>query len=361
VLLGDAKALARAKATVQSFKLPSDALVALDAKTIFALKTFASDARFVGRSGDASMLALLLRYLDRPKDVAKNVGYREAVSFAAEAAIDGLAEWGPDAAKAVDKLVEDIRDPGQGAVARRSAGRALGRIASDAELLARVKEARAWNDPEAQTHLLTAALQRSNGELSAAALDFVVKKNEVGARVVGASEVAPLAEPLLALLNDPGTRPFAALAIMLGGDDDLVTRGMNVFAARARSEGRWEKDRDTLRALFVATFDQREVVAADLAWLSRVARNVDRMRRLGPLSDVDDNGRGPHAWAALAFEEALTRLDLAITVPGALDRALFLVAARRTGDVRLLRYLRETGALLALGSERARRALREVR
>jgi hypothetical protein len=242
-------------------------------------------------------------------------------------------------------------------------------VASDAELLAWLKDAATWKDHDARVALLIGARARSTPELAAIALEMIAKTADPvelsvlawAARVVGASDATALAPKLLALLEDPATRPYAALAIMLGGDEELVTRGMLTWLARARIGASFEQDLNTLRALFLDSFDGREVVAADVPRLARVARNVDVMARLGAITDVDERGRGPLAWSSTTLSSGLARLDLAITVPGALDQTLFLDAVRRSGDLRLLRYLRETGALRAMEkTSEARRALREL-
>jgi hypothetical protein len=382
--LGDPNSAAWAKKTVQAFKLPPQTMVSLEPQTIFAVNAFISASRYVGRTGDPTMIDALAGHLERPKtkggssiglsmmemELAQNPGFREVAIYAAEAAADGLAEWGPGAAPATDRLLAVVRDPGHAMFARLQAGRALGRIASDAQLLTWLEDARAWKDPDARISIMMAARPRSNAELAATAIEFIVKTDDPAqlgaiawaARVVGAGDLAALAPQLLAMLEDPATRPYAALAIILGGDDELVTRGMLTFEARARIEGTREKDLSILRALFVDSFAFREVVAADVPRLVRTARNVDVMTRLGAITDVDEKGRSEHAWAATAFSEALARLELAITVPGGLDRTLLLDAVRRSGDVRALRYLGEKGSLLALAksSEPARRALREL-
>ena len=76
-------------------------------------------------------------------------------------------------------------------------------------------------------------------------------------------------------------RVYVALAIALGGDDDLVRRGMVTFEPKSRADQRWDMDINSLRNLYLDTFDSRGLSGDDLdsGQLYRFVRNAEVMRR----------------------------------------------------------------------------------
>jgi HEAT repeat protein len=396
--MGDPETLDWCKKSVKEFKLPDDKRVE---PLTMELLPFFTATRYVGYANDPSFVDALAKYTERPKDkrgnevrlsqsemeLATNPGYREALLNTAQAAVDGLAEWGPGAAKASDKLLKLIKDKDHGMFPRLMAGRALGMVASEKDILAAVKEAKGFPDPDAKVAVLMAAQNRPNGEIVAAALDMLAATNDPAmlqvnvwsARVVGWGSTAGVEERLLKLLDEKDLRPYAALAIVLGGDDDLVRRGMVLFEQKARADQRWESELNALRNMYLDTFDSRGITPTDVdtGRLFRFVRNAETMRRAGASDDVNEAGKTTHEWAAIYLQSGLKRLDMNATVPGGMDRLVLrykLNQAAKKGDdgvkalaIDTLKFFKEQGSIMALREEAgttgelARRAFFELR
>jgi HEAT repeat protein len=410
-LLGDKETLDWAKKTIKDFKLPDPDLVNLanDPKcpkdkpscTIFFLNELATATRYVGRAHDATFVDALTKMLERPKtkkgqpigfsdlelENITNPGFRQAYMQSAQGAVDGLAEWGPEANKAVKDLIKTIRDKDQGSWTRLMAGRALGRVGSEADVLGALKEIKGVADPDAKVAVLMGAQQRPNAEIGAAALDMVAASpdtsqgaiNVWASRVVGWAGTAGVEDRLLKMLDEKDLRPYAVLAIALGGDDDLVRRGMVIFEQKARAENRWEAELRLVQSLYLDTFDSRGLTMDDFdkGRLFRFVRNAETMRRAGASDDATEAGRSTHEWASIYLMAGFQRLDMNATVPGGIDRLILrtkLNAAAKSGDdeakraaVGTLKFLKEQGSIMALREEAgltgelARRAFFELR
>ncbi len=393
--LGDPETVDWCKKVVKDTKLPDDKLVNLgddptcpkDNKScnIFRLNEFATASRYVGISGDMSYVDTLSKWLERPKtkkgdeirvsflgmQEAQNPGFREFLLNGTQAAVDGLAEWGPAANKSADKLLKLIKDKDHGMFPRLMAGRALGRVATEKELVAALKEAKGFPDADAKVGVLMAAQNRANPEIVAAALDLLAPTNDPemlsvngwAARVVGWGGTKGVEERLLKMLEDKEVRVFAALAIALGGDDDLVRRGMVIFEQKSKADQKWEPELNSLRNYYLDTFDARGITPDDVdsGRLYRFVRNADTMKRAGASGDVNEAGKTPHEWAAVYLSAGLKRLDMNATVPGGMDRLVLrykLNKAAKTGDdatkalaIETLKFFKEQGSIMALRSE----------
>jgi len=415
VYMGDAETLDWTKKIVKEQKSPDDKLVNLGDPDpacgaehkadkgclILTMNQFATATRYVGYSGDAGAADMLAKWLERPKDkkgneirlsssemeLATNPGYREFLLNTSQAAVDGLAEWGPGAAKASDKILKLIKDKDHGMFPRLMAGRALGMVSSEKEILAALKEAKAWTDIDAKVAVLMAAQHRPTPEVVASALDFLaptadpamLSVNAWSARVVGYGGTKGVEERLLKLLEDGNTRPYAALAIALGGDDDMVRRGMVIFEQKSRADQKWESELNNLRSLYLDTFDSRGLTPSDVdtGRLYRFVANAELMKRAGASGDVNEAGKTQHEWAAIYLAAGLKRLDMNATVPGGMDRLVLrykLNKAAKTGDdatkslaINTLKFFKEQGSIMSLREEAgttgelARKAFFELR
>jgi len=399
-LLGDPKTLAWAKSTVTTWKLPPESLVDLGSDPsckgpgcrVFLTNAFASATRSLGWFGDKSLVDVLAQQLARPlgksgapvglsqadMELAPNPGFREAALYASQAAADGLAEI-VLAGGATPKLIDVIEDRNHGLWARLAAARALGRVAGQAELSNRLVLAKAITDPVARAGYAMAIVHRASPADTGAALDLIESTSDPAmlgptawaARVVGYVGTKGQESRLLKMLQNKRTRVFAALAIVLGADEDLLVRGMTSFASHADADGTWDQDLAQLQALYLDTFDGRELGRFDTLHLYEFVRNADRMRRIG--SNLDPKGAARHAWAWPALRKGLSRLNLSIAVPGAIDRTILRYLVRQDAKVKsstrtivilTIRQLREAGALFSLaqaGDESARRALFELK
>lgn len=411
--LGDQETLDWCKKIVKDTKAPDHALVNLGDPDpacgankekgclIFRMNEFATATRYVGYAGDASFADTLGKWLERPKDkkggeirlsmaemeLAQNPGFREFLLNTAQAAADGLAEWGPGAAKATDKVVKLMKDKDHGMFPRMMAGRALGMIGSEKDLVAALKEAKASSDPDFKIATLMAAQHRPSEAVVGAALDMLAPSqdpamlgvNAWAARVAGYGGTKGHEERLLKLLDEKETRTFAALAIALGGDDDLVRRGMVMFEQKARADQRWETELNTLRSLYLDTFDSRGLTPDDVesGRIYRFVRNAQLMKRSGASDEMTDGQASSHEWAAIYLASGLKRLDMNATVPGGMDRLVLrykLNKAAKSGDdatkalaINTLKFFKEQGSVMALRDEAgvtgelARKAFFELR
>jgi HEAT repeat protein len=411
--MGDPETLDWTKKVIKEMKRPDEKLVNLGDPDpacghskekgclIFRMNEFATATRYVGYAGDASYVDNLAKWLERPKDkhnnemrlsmgemeLAQNPGYREFLLNTAQAAVDGLAEWGPGAQKASDKILKLMKDKDHGMFPRLMAGRAFGMVASEKDMLAALKESKASTDPEHRVAVMMAAQLRPTPEVVAAALDQLAPSqdpamlgvNSWAARVVGYGGTKGVEDRLLKLLDEKETRVYAALAIALGGDDDLVRRGMVIFEQKSRADQKWENELNTLRSLYLDTFDSRGLTPLDIdsGRLYRFVRNAQLMKRSGASDEMTEGKASSHEWAAIYLASGLKRLDMNATVPGGMDRLVLrykLNKAAKTGDdatkalaIETLKFFKEQGSLMALRDEAgttgelARKAFFEIR
>jgi hypothetical protein len=280
-----------------------------------------------------------------------------------------------------------MKDKDHGMFPRMMAGRALGMIASEKDLLGALKEAKASTDPDFKIAVLMAAQHRPTEAVVGAALDMLAPSqdpamlgvNAWAARVAGYGGTKGHEERILKMLDEKETRVFAALAIALGGDDDLVRRGMVLFEQKSRAEQKWDGEINTLRSLYLDTFDSRGLTPDDVdsGRIFRFVRNADLMKRSGA-SDEQAEGKGSsHEWASIYLASGLKRLDMNATVPGGMDRLVLrykLNKAAKTGDdatkalaIHTLKFFKEQGSVMALRDEAgttgelARKAFFELR
>jgi HEAT repeat protein len=411
--MGDPETLEWTKKIVKDLKAPDSKLVNLGDSDpscgskpekgclVFRMNEFATATRYVGYAGDPSFADTLGKWIERPKDkkggeirlsqsemeLATNPGYREFLLNTAQAAVDGLAEWGPGAAKASDKVLKLMKDKDHGMFPRLMAGRAFGMIASEKDILAALKESKASSDADFKVATLMAAQHRPTPEVVSAALDFIaatqdpamLQVNSWAARVVGYGGTKGVEDRLLKLLDEKDLRVYAALAIALGGDDDIVRRGMVLFEQKSRADSKWDNDLNAVRSLDLDSFDSRGLTMDDVdsGRLFRFVRNASTMKRAGSSGDQNEAGKTPHEWAAIYLQAGLRRLDMNATVPGGMDRLILrykLNKIAKTGDdtqkqlaIDTLKFFKEQGSIMALreeaGStgEMARRAFFELR
>ncbi len=395
VYMGDKESIDWAAKVIKDFKLPEDKLINLGDDptcpptnkmcTLFKLNDFTTATRYIGTSKDTQFVDTLSKFLERPKtkkgdeirlsfsemELAQNPGFRESLLQTAQAAVDGLAEWGPEAGKSAEKLLKLIKDKDHGYFPRLMAGRALGRVASDKDMQAALKEAKAWTDADAKVAVLMAAQQKASPEVVALALDMIqpttdpamLAVNNWAARVVGWGGTKGLEEKLLKMCEDKDLRVYAALAVTLGGDEDLVRRGLVTFEQKARAESKYDGEIASLRNYYLDTFDSRGITADDVdsGRFFRFVRNAETMKRMGSSSDVNEAGKTTHEWASVYLIAGLKRLDMNATVPGGMDRLVLrvkLLRAAKTGSddvkpaaVQTLKFLKEQGSIMSLRSE----------
>jgi HEAT repeat protein len=409
--LGDPDTLDWCKKIVKDFKLPATDLVNIGNAPecpkdnpgcfTYKLNEFDTATRYVGYAGDAGFVDTMARFLERPKtkkgdeirltqsemEVASNPGFREVLMNTSQAAVDGFAEWGTGAGKASDKVLKLIEDKDHGLFPRLMGGRAFGLIASSKDLEAALKKHVKDTDLETRVALLMGAQEQTTPEVVNAAFDYIqggndnnmLAVNAAASRVVGWGGTKGIEDKVLKLLDDGGTRVYGALIIALGGDEDLVRRGMALFEQKSVADKRWDVELPALRNLYLDSFDSRGLTATDVdsGRLFRFVRNAELMRRSGASDDVTEAGQTKHEWAAAYLKAGFKRLDMNATVPGGVDRLLLrvkLLKKAKSGDdatkalaVDTLKFLGEQGSIMSLREEAgltgelAKRAFFELR
>ncbi len=403
--LGDQDSIDDFKKRVKEYKLPDVDLIdlgndpkcagakdtagqspaAIKACNIANLNWLATSARYVGFAHDPAMVDVMTKILERPKmkkgtpmgysdtemSNVTNPGFRMAYMSATNAMVDGIAEWGSEAGKAADDLLKVIKDKDHGPFVRLAAGRALGMAGSDKDVLAALKELKPSADNDARVAVLMAAQHRPTAEVAAAALEYIaptqdptgLSVNTWAARVVGWAGTKGLEDKLLKMLDDEGTRMYAAVAIVLGGDDDLVRRGMVLFEQKSREAKKWEPELKMVQGIYLDTFDSRGITGDDVdkGRLFRFVHNAEVMKRAGASDDSNEAGHSNHEWASIYLTAGFRRLDMNATVPGGVDKLVLrykLNAAAKGGDdatkaaaIDTLKFLKEQGSIMALRDE----------
>ena len=135
----------------------------------------------------------------------------------------------------------------------------MGLVGSEKNLLDAMKQAKSSTDGVFKIVVLQAAQVHATPELAASAVEWIgapagddtLRVYMWAARVVGWGGTKGLEDKLLKLLDAKETRVYAALAIALGGDEDLVRRGMVTFEQKSRGEPdgaeRWKTELNSLR------------------------------------------------------------------------------------------------------------------
>jgi HEAT repeat protein len=301
-------------------------------------------------------------------------------------AAQGLAQWGPDAAKdSVDKLIEFVEDKTWNEDSRAEACSTIGWIADDAtikKVIEKLGKLAGSKDPKDQVIAacfavtLTRRPQPSAIDMLVDALDSKLEvevRNQLARAigVTGLKDNVAATEKLFKKLEDPELRNFAALALMMGGDADVASRALATYG-KPDSDSALEE----LKNLYFRAYgywSDKDVENGNLYRWVRNAEAVTRVKLKG----------APQQWARELLKRQFDNLTFdngphSETKPVLLAR---LYKAAKTGDtdtkvnaIRTLKFIGvgeiavtgAQGTLMALKDEQgevgelARKAFREL-
>jgi hypothetical protein len=388
VYMGDKDILDWAKKTVKNYKLPDEKAVLADPPTLLGENNFATATRFLGFTGEDAMRTELESHLARPKDShhneirlsddgmseARAPAFFEALRETARASVEGLAQWGPGAEKSAKKLIDVIKDIDHDEFCRLNSGRALGLVGNEQDILDAITMAKAAKDPTTKWSVLIAAQYQPTpkvvdavfGMFDASKAPESLVINSWVARVVGWGGTKGYEQKLIEMMDKDETRWPAALTIMLGGDEDLLRRGMALFMEKA-GDG-LDREMALIKKYYLDTFDGRGIreVDIDSGRLYRFVQNALIMRRIGEVASAQDNIGGKESarslqWASMYLTTGFNHLNMNAEVPGGMDQLIMrwkLLKAAKEGDdatkraaIATFEFLKEKGVLRFLQNE----------
>jgi HEAT repeat protein len=215
-------------------------------------------------------------------------------------ASQGLAQWGPDAAKdSVDKLLEFVEDKTWNEEARDEACSTIGWIADDAaikKVVEKISKYAASKEPKDQwiAACFTVTLTRRPQPAAVPALvDALDAKLDVRVRerlaraigVAGLKDHPAEVDKLFKKLEDSELRNFAALALLMGGDADIASRAVATYG-KPDSQSALEE----LKNIYYSAFGYWSDRDLDNGNIYRWVENAEAMRRV-------KIGGAPQEWA----------------------------------------------------------------
>lgn len=271
-------------------------------------------------------------------------------------AAHGFAQWGDP--KAFPLLVKYIEDRQNNEQSRIEACFSLAWVATDEQMKQVVAKVKEFDKPDPKTQLirgcyLETLIRRPVPEATAGLVDLLDGKSELevqhqAARAIGFGGLTPpIAAQLMEKLKDPATRNDAALALLLGADEDTARR--TIVSYQDVDKAALEE----LKVIYNQTFgywSDKNYEDGDVARWIRNAQAASRVKLGDALQDWPrlilargiqgiDYDNGPHS---------LTRVQMRIRL---LRDARGADEKKRVDAVRMLKFMNEKGALMALKSE----------
>jgi HEAT repeat protein len=271
-------------------------------------------------------------------------------------AAHGLAQWGDP--KAYPALVKYIEDKENNEQSRIEACFSLGWVATDDQMKEVAKKVHEFDKPDPKTQLirgcyLETMVRKPVPEATASLVDLINDKLDLevrhqAARAIGFGGITPaISAQLFEKLKDPSVRNDAALALLIGADQDTVRRMMATF-----------NDADPavleeLKVIYNQTFgywSDRNYENGDVARWIENARAATRVKVRDSLQDWPklileraiqgiDYDNGPHS---------VTRVQMRIRL---LNDARGADEKKRKQAIEILKFMGEKGPLMALKSE----------
>jgi HEAT repeat protein len=290
-------------------------------------------------------------------------------------ASDGFAQWGDS--KAYDELVRYIEEPMENEQARTEACFALSWVASDDQMTEVVKKLHdnTKTDPKSnflRTCYLETVIHRPVPEATGALVDLLtpsvpdIEVRHQMARAIGMGGLTPAMVPqVFAKLSDVSLKADAALALVLGGDADTAARAIATY----NDPGVPPEAIEELKDVYNKTFGYWSDRNYDSGEVARWVDNAEAIAHVKVHDQLQDWPRlilgrnlvesveidnGPHSMTRVQLRARLTADAL-----GAND-------VKRTEAIRMLKFTKEKGVLMALRTqpsplgELARQAFFEV-
>ncbi len=287
----------------------------------------------------------------------------------------GFAQWGDP--KAFPDLVKYIEEPMENEQSRSEACFALSWVATDDQMKDVVKKLKdnSKTDPKAnflRTCYLETLVHKPVPDATAGLLDLlspVVSDMEIrhqAARAIGMGGITPAMVPqIFAKLSDVSLKADAALALILGADADTAARAIATYNDPAVPAEAIEELKDTYNKTF-GYWSDHNYDAGDVArWVDN-AQAIAHVKVHDQLQDWPRIILGRNLVESIEVDNgphSMTRVQLRFKL---LADALGQSAVKREEAIRVLKFTKEKGALMALRGEKgpvaelARQAFFEV-
>jgi len=268
----------------------------------------------------------------------------------------GFAQWGDP--KAYPLLVKYIEDKQNNEQSRLDACFSLAWVATDEQMKEVAKKVRELDKPDPKVQLirtcyLETLVRRPVPEAAATLIDLINGNTDLlvqhqAARAIGFGGMTPdTAKKLFEKLKDPGTRNDAALALLIGADEDTARRALASYADVDRSA------LEDLKVIYDGTFgywSDKNYEDGDVARWIKNAQAASRVKLGDAIQDWPrlilaraiqgiDYDNGPHS---------VTRVQMRVRL---VRDAHSADEKKRTQAIQLLKFMNEKGALMALKSE----------
>jgi HEAT repeat protein len=290
-------------------------------------------------------------------------------------AADGFAQWGDP--KAYDPLVKYIEDPMENEGSRNEACFALAWVATDDQMkeVAKKVHDNAKTDPKSnflRTCYLETLIHRPVPDATESLVDLLTPavpdievRNQM-ARAIGMGGLTPAMIPALqAKLSDVSLKADATLALILGADADTAARAVAMYNDPGVPAEAIEELKDIYNKTF-GYWSDRNYENGDVARWVENAEAIAHVKVNGALQDWPRIILGRNLVESVEIDNgphSMTRVQLRVRL---LNDALNGSELKRAQAIRILKFTKEKGALMALRSapspvgEMAKQAFFEV-
>ncbi len=271
-------------------------------------------------------------------------------------AADGFSEWGDE--KAFKPLMKYIDQPKENEQSRMEACQALAWVANKDDMLEVAKKIQDYNKPDKadgfrRSCLLETIITRPVPGIAGALIgmltaDAALETRHQVARAIGKAGIDKDVEAkLFELMKNETLMNDAALALILGGTPDTAARAVAMFADKDKaaleelgdlwyqSFGYWSTDDLEQGRLFRWVDNAVAISHVDIKQTPQEWANVMLMKQFDNL--IFDNG--PHSFTRVVLRYRLWQMAKGDD------------AAKRSGAIRTLKFMKEQGVLLALRDE----------
>jgi HEAT repeat protein len=367
----------KGRPVIFDWAFPKEKLPAEGAQPPFprAYETAQSALRYIGWYQDKKALGKLVKQYERKDDAKMDITQRglegaglamlgmalRAVTYGASY---GLAQWGPSAGKkAIEPMMTFIEDKLWHEEARQAACSSLawvGDVETMGKVVERVSKYGSSTDPKEQFIGGCYAQTLSRRPVSAAVpkmVELLNAKLELGVRialghavgVAGLSKHPGAVKGLFDKLKDPELRNAAALALILGGNEDVAARAVATYGV-----GDSKMALNALKDTYFRAFGYWSDKDLDTGNIYRWVRNANAISRVRI-------GGAPQEWARqrlkaqfdnLTFDNgphSETRVVLRVRLYQA---ALKGDMEAKKGAIETLKFMKEQGVLMALTDEK---------
>lgn len=276
-------------------------------------------------------------------------------------AADGFSEWGDS--RAFGDLVRYAEDPMEHDQARSEACFALSWAASDDQMKEVVKKIHdnTKTDPKSsfmRACYLETLIHRPVPEATAGLIDLMsptftdVEERHQAARAIGMGGMTPAMIPtIFAKLSDINLKSDAALALILGADSETAARSVATYNDPSVSPESIEELKDIYNRTF-GYWSKKNFENGDVArWVANAEAIGHVKVRDQPGQDWPRSILGRNLVESIEMDNgphSMTRVQLRVRL---LQDALGPNETKRTEAVRILKFVREKGVLMALRNE----------